>query len=77
MKIAIAVALGALVAGVTPVLASGVGKSSQPLPGYTGKIQNRVLSDTANGRDASIIIELSKQADLSRAYTMKDQNARG
>src|SRR5438067_3119114 len=77
MKIAITLVLGALIAGVTPVLASGTGKSSQTLPGYTGNIQNRVLRDTAGGQSSSFIIELSKQADLSRAYAMKDQNARG
>ena len=47
------------------------------MAGYTGKVQNRVLSDTSAGRDSSFIIELTQQADLSKAYSMKDQDARG
>src|SRR4030095_16038091 len=37
----------------------------------------RVLSDTANGREASVMIHLTQQADVSAAYGMKDQDARG
>ena len=48
-----------------------------PWPRYTGKVQNRVLSDTASGGQSSFIVELAQQADLSRAYSMKDQDARG
>ena len=47
------------------------------MAGYTGKVQNRVLSDTSAGRDSSFIVELTQQADLSKAYSMKDQDARG
>jgi serine protease AprX len=41
------------------------------------KINGRVLRDTAGGRTASIVIYLRDQADLSRAFAMRDQNARG
>ena len=43
----------------------------------TGKVQNLVLHDTTAGRQSSFVIELTQQADLSKAYAMKDQNARG
>ena len=77
IKIAIVLALVGLIAAVTPVLASGSGSQSKAMAGYTGKVQNRVLADTAAGGESSFIIELAQQADLSRAYGMKDQNARG
>ena len=41
------------------------------------KIENKVLRDTANGRQTSFVILLKDQADLSKAYGMKDQDARG
>src|SRR5262249_31623965 len=41
------------------------------------KISSSVLRDTAGGRTASIVVYLRDQADLSRAYAMRDQNARG
>src|SRR5450432_2270735 len=41
------------------------------------KIALEVLSDTANGKSASVVIFLANQADLSAAYAMKDQDARG
>ena len=40
------------------------------------KILDRVLSDTANGKQASFTLLLSDQADLSRAYGM-EEDARG
>ena len=40
------------------------------------KISDRVLSDTANGKQASFTILLNDQADLSRAYGM-EEDARG
>ena len=76
-KIAIALALAGLIAAVTPVLASSSGPGLKPITGYTGKIENRVLSDTAGGREASIVINLTQQADVSAAYGMRDQDARG
>src|SRR3954469_10692292 len=41
------------------------------------KVSSRVLRDTAGGGTASIVVYLRDQADLSRAYAMRDQNARG
>src|SRR4029453_18229888 len=77
MKIAIVLALAGLIAVVAPVLASSKSQSPKPVTGYTGKIENRVLSDTANGRESSVMVHLTQQADVSAAYGMKDQDARG
>jgi subtilisin family serine protease len=41
------------------------------------KIAPQVLSDTADGKSTSVVILLADQADLSAAYDMKDQDARG
>ena len=41
------------------------------------KIAPEVLADTANGKSASVVILLAEQADVSAAYGMKDQDARG
>lgn len=41
------------------------------------KIAPRVMADTADGNSTPIVILLSDQADLSAAYSMKDQDARG
>src|SRR5439155_1766708 len=41
------------------------------------KIAPEVIAETADGGSASIVILLSDQADVSAAYQMKDQNARG
>ena len=43
----------------------------------TSKIDTLVLRDTAGGTKASFLIHLSDQADLSAAYRIRDQNARG
>jgi len=77
IKIAIVLALAGLIAAATPVFASSNSHGLKPMAGYTGKVQNRVLSDTQAGRESSFIVELTQQADLSRAYSMKDQDARG
>ena len=45
--------------------------------GSTSKIDELVLRDTAGGRNASFLIRLSAQADLSAAYRSRDQDARG
>ena len=76
-KIAIVLALTGLVATISPVFASGNSNAAKSMAAYTGKVQNRVLSDTASGGQSSFIVELTQQADLSRAYGMKDQDARG
>jgi serine protease AprX len=41
------------------------------------KIAPEVLADTAGGKNASVVIFLADQADVSAAYGMKDQDARG
>ena len=41
------------------------------------KIAARVLADTADGKNTSVVILLADQADVSAAYDMKDQDARG
>src|SRR5258705_3853043 len=41
------------------------------------KVASRVLRDTANGETTSIVILLTDQADVSAAYAMTDQDARG
>ena len=41
------------------------------------KIAARVVADTADDQSASVVILLSDQADVSAAYAMTDQNARG
>ena len=41
------------------------------------KIESKVLQDTAGGQEASFVINLKDQADLSAAYEMKNQDARG
>ena len=43
----------------------------------SGKIKPEVLAETANGKSASVVIFLTSQADVSAAYEMKDQDARG
>jgi serine protease AprX len=65
VRIAIWVAAVTLAAAAAPVALAG------------GKVENRVLADTADGRQASFLIQLEAQADLSRAYSMRDQDARG
>ena len=41
------------------------------------KIAPEVLAETADGKSASVVIFLADQADLSAAYSIKDQDARG
>ena len=41
------------------------------------KIAARVLADTTDGKSTSVVILLNDQADVSAAYEMKDQDARG
>jgi hypothetical protein len=77
-RTAVAAGVVALAAGITaPAVLGSSHQKASSRPGFTGKVQNLVLSDTANSNSASFAIELKAQADLSKAYTMKDQNARG
>ena len=77
LKLAITLALAGLIVGATPVFASNSTHGRTLMAGYTGKVQNLVLQDTTAGRQSSFIVELTQQADLSKAYTMKNQDARG
>ena len=77
LKLAITLALAGLIVGATPVFASNDSHGRTPMARYTGKVQNLVLHDTTAGRQSSFVIELTQQADLSKAYAMKDQDARG
>ncbi|MGH9874781.1 MAG: S8 family serine peptidase [Pyrinomonadaceae bacterium] len=45
--------------------------------GPADKVAARVLADTTDGKSTSVVILLADQADLSAAYEMKDQDARG
>ncbi len=48
--------------------------TAEPRPVATqSKIESRVLRDTAGGKEASFVINLKDQADLSAAYGMKNQ----
>lgn len=61
------------------ILVAPVGAGS-PRIGFstnTSKVSNAVLQDLANGEETSFIILLEEQADLSAAYTMEDEDARG
>jgi serine protease AprX len=44
---------------------------------FGSKISDDVWNETANGRDTSFVVVMAQQADLRRAYTMRDQDARG
>ena len=67
----LAAALGVSVVGVALLVGGPAAGSSAT------KIDAHVLHDTAGGQDASFLIQLSDQADLSAAYAMRDQDARG
>jgi serine protease AprX len=41
------------------------------------KIAPEVLADTSDGRNASVVILLAEQADVSAGYNMRDQEAQG
>ncbi|PYJ84547.1 MAG: hypothetical protein DME70_11060, partial [Verrucomicrobia bacterium] len=41
------------------------------------KIAPEVAAETANGASVSVVIMMTDQADVTAAYGMKDQNARG
>jgi serine protease AprX len=64
VRIAVVVAAVALVAAAAPAALADT-------------VEGRVLADTTDGRQASFLVQLRAQADLSAAYGMRDQNARG
>ena len=68
---AILAAATAVIAAIGMAMLLGEGTAS------SAKISGQVLLDTAGGEDASFVIYLGNQADVSAAYDMKDQDARG
>src|SRR5689334_10335327 len=75
-------ALGAALAGVA--LGVGAPALAQPAASFpttdtrpASKIDPALIAATANGQSASVVIMLADQSDLSAAYTMTDQDARG
>jgi serine protease AprX len=56
---------------VTPVGAAPLNED------FTSKVSTEVMQATANGESSSFIVFLKDQADVSAAYTMTDQDARG
>jgi subtilisin family serine protease len=42
-----------------------------------GKVESKVFADTADGKTATFIVLMSERANLTSAYAMKDQDARG
>jgi serine protease AprX len=59
------------------VLALGAVPSETRATDASVKISSSVLRDTAGGRTTPIVVYLRDQANLSRAYAMRDQDARG
>src|SRR5215475_7605989 len=67
----LAVALAVLVVGLALAIGGNAAGES------TSKIEPLVLQDSAGGRTASFLVHLSDQADLTAAYRIRDQDARG
>ncbi|HKP54964.1 MAG TPA: S8 family serine peptidase [Chloroflexia bacterium] len=61
------------------VAGAGTSASAAAMPSADtlSKISAEVFQDTANGKSASFFVLMSDQANLSAAYGMKDQDARG
>lgn len=51
--------------------------NSNSLLAAEGKVSPQVMADTTDGKNASILILLADQADVSAAYDIKDHDARG
>jgi subtilisin family serine protease len=68
---------GALVLAQSAKPDQGSGMSPARADSVVTKIAPEVLAETASGNEASIVILLTDQADVSAAYAMKDQEARG
>jgi serine protease AprX len=62
---------------VTVASSAGGGSPLTVRGGSDPKIAREVLADTADGSSASAVIFLADQANVSAAYEMKDQDARG
>ena len=50
---------------------------TNPMGVHDSKIAPEVMADTLGGKRTSVVIFLADQADVSAAYNMKDQDARG
>ncbi len=72
--LALAAYLGLLGSGESQATAGVSGSASSR---YVGKIERRVLDDTANSKSTQFIVLMAEQADVSKAYAMRDQDARG
>src|ERR1044071_5014945 len=70
-------ALTAAAVVASSLLAVGVAPNETRATDASVKISDSVLRETASGRTAPIVVYLRSQANLSRAYAMSDQNARG
>src|SRR5439155_7712851 len=46
-------------------------------PNFAGKVERHVLDDTTRGKTTQFVALMVEQADLSKAYGMRDQDARG
>jgi serine protease AprX len=66
-----------LVAGISKGNANAPVKAPLGTASIAAKIQPEVLQATSDGKSASVIVLLADQADLSKAYGIKDQDARG
>ena len=73
--IGLGISSGASALAQNPKGHQGRGGTAQTLA--AAKIAPEVLADTVEGRSASVVIFLADQADVSAAYAMKDQDARG
>src|SRR5438067_234990 len=75
VRVALSLALCLAAALLTMIALSSVADVT-PL-GVDAKIAPQVLADTAGGENASVVILLADQADVSAAYGMNDPDARG
>ena len=76
----IAICLVGLMQGATTISSSRSGNHKSPAQSAAqalAKIAPQVLAETAGGKSAAVVIFLADQADVSAAYAMKDQDARG
>jgi serine protease AprX len=79
-RAALLVTLVVVVAGLVIVFGSSATSPSQKdktLAAANKKIAPEVVADTADGARASVVVFMADQADVSAAYDMKDQDARG
>ncbi len=74
LGLALAAYLGLLGSGESQATAGVSGNASNR---YVGKVERRVLDDTVNGKSTQFIALMVEQADVSKAYAMRDQDARG